>query len=300
MPEDRKSTVHPAVDTTCFSGPASVDNRARSSERTLLLVDDESNIVASLARLLRRDGYRILRANSGKEGLEILEQEKVGVILSDQRMPEMTGVEFLSQVRERHPETVRLVLSGYTDLNSITDAINRGAVYKFLTKPWDDDLLRTNIAEAFEYFEMKQENRRLTEELRASNEELARFNLELERRVEEKARESLQSLHALRIAQAVLAQLPIAVLGLDEEGLIVVANQQADNLLAGEGTTLIGLPAEHVLPVELQEAYQTFVREGVGENGYINIQGREYRLCLAPLAGTACGTIMVMQSRSRI
>ena len=108
-------------------------------ERTLLLVDDEENITSALVRLLRRDGYNILRANSGEAGLALLAQNEVGVIISDQRMPEMSGVEFLSKVRERYPDTVRIVLSGYTELNSVTDAINRGAVYKFLTKPWEDE-----------------------------------------------------------------------------------------------------------------------------------------------------------------
>ncbi len=133
--------------------------------RTLLLVDDEQNIISSLVRLLRRDGYNILRANSGKEGLQLLLQNKVGVIITDQRMPEMTGVEFLSQVKELYPDTMRIVLTGYTELSSVTDAINRGAVYRFLTKPCEDELLRSNVDEAFRLYEMKMENARLHSEL---------------------------------------------------------------------------------------------------------------------------------------
>ena len=119
-------------------------------ERTLLLIDDEENIVAALARLLRRDGYNILKAAGGREGLELLAQNEVGVIISDQRMPEMTGVEFLNKVKDLYPDTIRIVLSGHTELNAVTDAINRGAIYKFLTKPWEDDLLRANVEEAFQ------------------------------------------------------------------------------------------------------------------------------------------------------
>ena len=155
-------------------------------ERTLLLVDDEENITSALVRLLRRDGYRILCANSGEAGLALLAQNKVGVIISDQRMPEMSGVEFLSKVREAFPDTVRIVLSGYTELNSVTDAINRGAVYKFLTKPWEDELLRANVEEAFQRYEMRMENARLARELEDANEELQKINCELEQRVEEK------------------------------------------------------------------------------------------------------------------
>jgi len=124
-------------------------NVVDTAEQTLLLLDDEQNILKALARVLRREGYRILTATSAKDAFALLATHDVQVILSDQRMPEMNGTEFLSRVKEIYPDTVRLVLSGYTDLNSVTDAINRGAIYKFLTKPWDDDQLRLDIAQAF-------------------------------------------------------------------------------------------------------------------------------------------------------
>lgn len=145
-----------------------MDSESDHTERSILLVDDEENIIKALIRLFRRDGYRILKANSGGEGLEALSNNEVSVIISDQRMPEMTGVEFLSRVKDLYPDTVRIVLSGYTDLECITDAINKGAIYKFLTKPWEDDLLRRNIREAFQHFELVQENRRLTRELQTT------------------------------------------------------------------------------------------------------------------------------------
>jgi diguanylate cyclase (GGDEF)-like protein len=123
------------------------------SGRVLLLVDDEENILSSMKRLLRRDGYQILTATSARQGFELLAAYPVGVVISDQRMPEMNGTEFLSKVKELYPHTVRMVLSGYTDLQSVTEAINQGSIYKFLTKPWDDKLLRENIQKAFERFE---------------------------------------------------------------------------------------------------------------------------------------------------
>jgi diguanylate cyclase (GGDEF)-like protein len=122
----------------------------KESDRTLLLLDDEENILRALTRLLRRDGYRILTAKTPKEAFVLLAAHDVQVIVSDQRMPDMTGTEFFSSVKEMYPRTVRLILSGYTDLKSVTDAINRGSIYKFLTKPWDDELLRGEIAQAFE------------------------------------------------------------------------------------------------------------------------------------------------------
>jgi len=221
-------------------------------ERTLLLVDDEENITSALVRLLRRDGYTILRANGGKPGLDLLAQHKVGVIISDQRMPEMTGVEFLSRVKELYPDTVRIILSGYTELNSVTDAINRGAIYKFLTKPWEDDLLRANVEEAFRHHEMKMENVRLGFELQQANEKLLEVNQDLEQRVEKKTREVIRNLDVLRVSQEILEHLPVAVIGISEDGLIAIANQAARQLVAGAGAhSMLGEMANDILPAEL-------------------------------------------------
>ena len=118
---------------------------------TLLIVDDEVGMISALQRLLRREGYRILTAGSAQEGFELLATHDVQVILSDQRMPQMSGTEFLSRVRDLYPDTIRIILSGYTDLDTVTGAVNRGAIYKFLTKPWDDDQLRDQLREAFRH-----------------------------------------------------------------------------------------------------------------------------------------------------
>lgn len=137
----------------------------RSRERTLLLVDDEENIVAALRRLLRAEGWRVLSATSAEQALQLMARHEVDVILSDLRMPSMTGVELLRRARQLYPETIRMVLSGYTGLQSITDAINEGAIYKFLAKPWDDEQLRTHLREAFALKEMADQNRRLDREV---------------------------------------------------------------------------------------------------------------------------------------
>ena len=218
----------------------------------MLLVDDEENITSALVRLLRRDGYTILRANSGEAGLALLAQNEVGVIISDQRMPGMNGVEFLSKVREQYPDTIRIVLSGYTELNSVTDAINRGAVYKFLTKPWEDELLRANVEEAFQRYEMRMENARLTRELEDANEELTRINRELEQRVEEKTREVMRNLNVLQVSQEVLERLPVAVIGVGDDGIIAIANRSALRLFAKDTSRpLLGEVASDVIPAEL-------------------------------------------------
>jgi FixJ family two-component response regulator len=230
------------------------------SQRTLLLVDDEENILNALSRLLRRDGYHILTARSGQEGLALLARHQVGVIITDQRMPQMTGSEFLFQVKERHPETIRIVLSGYTELKSITDAINQGAIYKFLTKPWDDLLLRDNIEGAFRQYELQDENQRLTRELQTANAELSDINQGLERRVEEKTREIMHSLRSLRISQDVLEHLPTAVLGIGEDGCIALVNHMATRLLVGDHGFLVGQMAQQVMPAGLYALHQQAVQ----------------------------------------
>ncbi len=146
--------------------------------RTILLVDDEEDIGSSLARLLRRDAYRVLRAKSAAEGMSLLADNDVGVVISDQRMPGLTGVEFLSQVKELYPHAMRIVLSGYADIDAVMNAINCGAIYKFFTKPWDNETLRAEVLEAFRHHELILEKARLVKEIQTANDMLAQVNLE--------------------------------------------------------------------------------------------------------------------------
>jgi len=120
--------------------------------QTLLIVDDDVNVLTALHRLFRRDNYRVLTASSPAEGFELLALYRVQVIVCDQRMPVMSGTEFLSKVKEMYPETIRIILSGYTGVETVLDSINRGAIYRFYTKPWHDQQLRENIRLAFRHY----------------------------------------------------------------------------------------------------------------------------------------------------
>lgn len=146
----------------------------------ILLVDDEPAILSALARELHMDGYRILAAQSGREALEVLERESVSVLLSDQRMPGMDGVELLMEVRRRHPDVVRMVLSGYADLDAVMAAVNDGAVYKYLSKPWASEELRASLRDAVRQHELRQERQRLVREIEAANATLEQLNRELQ------------------------------------------------------------------------------------------------------------------------
>jgi len=149
----------------------------------ILLLDDEEGILESLDLTLR-DDYRVFTARTGAEGLEILEREEIALVISDQVMPGMSGVEFLERVKERRPDTIRMMLTGYADLGSLTRAINRGQIYRYVPKPWEPDELRLNVKRALEAWTLQQQNARLAAELAVANERLRRENLFLRREVE--------------------------------------------------------------------------------------------------------------------
>ena len=123
--------------------------------RALLLVDDDENYLKSMARIFLYEGYKIFAATSGDEAIKILDQNKVQVIVSDQRMPGMSGVELLSRVKYLYPDVVRIVITGYADIELATKAVNKGAIFKFLVKPCSNDLLRSTVQQAFRYSDLQ-------------------------------------------------------------------------------------------------------------------------------------------------
>lgn len=235
-------------------------NSGIAGERpTLLLVDDEESILSSLKRLLRREPYLVLTANGGQAGLDELAGRRVDVIISDQRMPGMSGVEFLRRAKELYPDTVRMVLSGYADLQSITDAINEGAIYKFLSKPWDDDALKAEIGDAFRLKALHDENRRLSEELRTANAELIRLNVQLQQALDTQRHRTELSEAALGAAQEIVNCVPLPILGVDPDGLLVFANATAARSFARHA--LLGAFVAEALPSPAAD----LVAQGHGE-----------------------------------
>ncbi|MGF1577919.1 MAG: response regulator [Gemmataceae bacterium] len=132
-------------------------------KHTLLVVDDEPDVCDSVHDLLRRE-FRVLKANSAEEGAKLLEDKEVQIIMTDQRMPEVTGVEWLSNLREGHPKAIRLLFTGFADIDSIILAINQGHVFRFIKKPWHPEELQATVREAAaEYDRLVQEATALTE-----------------------------------------------------------------------------------------------------------------------------------------
>jgi EAL domain-containing protein (putative c-di-GMP-specific phosphodiesterase class I)/FixJ family two-component response regulator/GGDEF domain-containing protein len=142
-----------------------LDDTQPVQERTMLLIDDDSKLLSAMQRMLKRTEIHILTTTSPNEGFDLLATNPVGVVVCDQRMPEMTGTEFLRRVKELFPATVRIVMSGYTDLNSVIDAVNRGAVYKFLTKPLQRETFLAILMDAFHLHEVERDNLVLSRQL---------------------------------------------------------------------------------------------------------------------------------------
>lgn len=227
--------------------PASIRAQPGVLPRTLLLVDDEPNILASLKRLLRRDGYQILTAGSGQDGLDVLAGHAIDVIVSDQRMPGMLGADFLRKARLLYPQTIRIMLSGYTELQAVTDAVNEGAIFKFLTKPWEDHQLREHIAEALRLKGIDDDNVRLNAQLREANLALAAANASMQLLVRQQQHQISRDEVSLRIARELLQFLPLPVIGLDEDGMVAFINAAASDLFE-RGAAMLGNEAALVLP----------------------------------------------------
>jgi len=163
-------------------------------------------------------------------------------------MPQMNGIEFLAAVRQRWPETIRIVLSGYAETGVVVAAINDGQIYKFIPKPWNDDELRVTVANAVSLYFLHEKNAELTEELQQSVTELQILNKNLEQAVSERTAEILKKNERLEWDQAILGALPFGVLCLDGRGSIIQCNDTAAALLGSGIGALLDSPAEKVLP----------------------------------------------------
>jgi len=170
------------------------------SKPVLLFVDDEPNILRALRRVVRREPVRVLTASTPAEALRLLRDEPVRVVVSDQRMPDGRGTDLLAEVRSRHPDVVCLLLTGFTEMGVAVDAINRGEVWRIVTKPWNDDELRVTLRQALADWAIRHENRRLQELTRDQNRELQDLNRNLEVLVDDRTKQLAEKNAELREA----------------------------------------------------------------------------------------------------
>ena len=167
---------------------------------TVLFVDDEVNILKALQRLLRNEPIDVLTASTPSEAFELIERAGPQVIVTDQRMPEMSGVDFLASARDRHNDVVRMMLTGYTDMKVAVEAINKGEIYRLITKPWNDEELKATLRQAFDHYDLKAEIKRLNTVTREQNFKLQDMNKNLEETVRERTKQLDEKNTELRTA----------------------------------------------------------------------------------------------------
>lgn len=238
---------------------------------SLLAVDDEVFILNSLKRLLRKSCFDLRTAGSAEEAWALFQQRPADIVLSDQRMPGMSGVQLLARVRDRSPDTVRIILSGYSDAQSITDAINEGAVYKFVAKPWDDALLLQALNEAADVHRTRLQTRQLQLALATANAELSTANQRLKTLISEQDHHISLGDYALRLAQDMNDALPFPVLGLDADGQLVIVNDAAAHCL--------GLQAADGSLASLMRGREAGIEAG------FRFADRQWTLCIGLLEG---------------
>jgi signal transduction histidine kinase len=303
---------------------------AAQRRHTILVVDDEADVVASVKDLLRLD-YKVLGATRAAEGLALLENNEVHVVMTDQRMPEISGVELLAQVRRRWPDAIRLLFTGYADIRAVIDAINQGNVYRYITKPWDPDELLTLIRDACAQHDLLAERKRLIAELQSKNQELQKANADLRRADELKNAFVQVASHELRTPLTILvgvADLAKRQPGVEEpmagllrriqqagqrlqhlinQILTMLAAQQFErrpNLASEDLAVVIGRAVDDVRPfVELR--HQRLVLEVPPELGRMDLDEQKIRDALNHLLLNAVkftpdgGALTVSASRDR-
>jgi response regulator RpfG family c-di-GMP phosphodiesterase len=200
---------------------------------TVLCVDDEVNVLNALKRLFRKEGYRLLTTSSGADALKLLQDNPVHMIISDQRMPEMSGTELMARVKEFYPDMIRIILTGYTDVDTITESINQGHIYKFFLKPWNDQSLVLEIRQAFEQYDLVQTNKALHQKVLEQNESFRQINDNLENLVKERTLKVEIQNHALALSHAILEDLPVPIIGVSTELMIVLINKAVHAVDAG-------------------------------------------------------------------
>lgn len=260
-----------------------------NEDRALLCVDDEANILSSLKRLLRKEHYKLFTANNAQEGLELMKRENIQVVISDQRMPDITGVEFLKQVKKLYPSTVRVVLSGFGDLGTIVLAINQGEIYRFLTKPWCDETLKADIRQCFEHYDIVLENQQLIETIKDKNQRLQDMNKYLEHQIRERTQ-------TLQMSQDVLDELPQPVLCISAEYQLIIANKAVIDKYPSLSFFLSGTPMDELLPATVCSKIKECIDDRLEYNGILSWNNVEVETKIKPLMtnGKYRGAIVVL------
>jgi two-component system, probable response regulator PhcQ len=149
----------------------------KMAKHKIMLVDDEVNVLNSLTRSLRKEGYELVTFDDPIKALAYLENETVDIVVSDHQMPSITGLEFLIRIKKKYPEIIRILLTGYADMEVAIRAVNEGKLYRFLTKPWDDEDLKQNLINALQLHDLISRNRLLLKQVRNQEDHIKALEL---------------------------------------------------------------------------------------------------------------------------
>lgn len=264
----------------------------------ILCVDDEDSVLEALQHLMFDEEWTVLVARDGKEALALLETTDVALVLSDYRMPGMNGVELLKAIRERHPQTVRMMLSGYAEAYVVVEAINEGAVERFLGKPWDDDELLRALREGMQKFRLVAENELLQQTIRLQNEKLQLANATLERKVKERTAELEMQNCALMFAQEVFDQLPAVLFGIDRDKNIMAMNDLARSFETESGLPELDNSLRDYVPAEVLTLIDASFAEVGLKSLTLTVQEKTYWVDCKPLGETGeRGAIVVIRAQ---
>jgi response regulator RpfG family c-di-GMP phosphodiesterase len=171
------------------------------AKHNILFVDDEVNVLNALERaFLIENEIKVFIANTAQEGVKILEQEKINLVVSDEKMPVVQGHKFLNYIKNKYPDIIRIILTGYADANAIIESINQGEVYRYLKKPWDNNELKIIIRKALEYSDLKKKNEEMQKIIKQQNRDLRLFNLDLENNITERTDQLKKALLTLKLS----------------------------------------------------------------------------------------------------
>jgi response regulator RpfG family c-di-GMP phosphodiesterase len=259
---------------------------------TVLCVDDEINVLNALKRLFRKEGFTFLTASNGADALKLLQGTPVHMIISDQRMPEMNGTELMAKAKELYPDMIRIILTGYTDVDTITESINQGHIYKFFLKPWNDQSLVLEIRQALEQYDLIQTNKALHQKVLEQNESFRQINDNLENLVKERTREVEFQNQALALSHAILEDLPVPIIGVSTELMIVLINKAVHKLDTG---IQIGRPVSDYMTEDSEKIIMEVMTSGIPQTLFGTQIGNRLRdIDITPLSKKFSGKGVVL------
>jgi FixJ family two-component response regulator len=255
------------------------------SERTqILFVDDEERVLNALRRHFLDEDYELHTAISAREGLRILEQTPVEVVVSDFRMPEMNGGEFLREVSHRWPDTVRIVLSGYADISAVISAINDGAIFKFVSKPWQEHELKDAILEALDKHRSTARMRELAEQALFAGERLLEYDREQNDAIRHRNLELELLIESLSVIRDGFMSAPVPILIISDGGEPIHINPAAEVLFPDAEENPAELASAAVLSELVATARHAFDKPETTPREYppSRLNGRDWNVRISP------------------